>query len=98
MQVARSAKAHRPAQHSRAAELQLARFQHDSLVQRMMVRALALADENSEQHRIAWDLHNYTPRFSAAAATSPIDTDTRPRITEPAASNTAGSHSPACIR
>src|ERR1700683_5670431 len=98
MQMARLAEAHRAAQPRRAAELKLARLQHDRLVQRMMIRALALADINSQQHRFAWDSHCYTPRLSAAAATYPIDTDRMHRITEPAAFSTAGIHSPACIR
>src|SRR5208282_1364922 len=98
MQMARSAEAHRAAQHRRTAELKFARLQHDRFVQRLVVRAFALADENSQQHRIAWDLHRYTPRLSAVAATYPIDTDTRHRITEPAAFIAAGIHSPACIR
>src|SRR5271156_5333833 len=98
MQMARSTEAHRAAQHRRAAELKLARLQHDRFVHWLMIRAFALADKNSQQHRIAWDLHGYTPRLSAAAATYPIDTDTRHRRTEPAAFITAGTHSPACIR
>src|SRR5271156_1271207 len=84
MQMARSAEAHWAADHGRAAQLKFARLQHDRLVERMRARAFALADKNSEQHRIAWDLHRYTPRLIAVAAMYPSHTDSMHKITEPA--------------
>ena len=51
------AETHRPAQHGRAGEMPLARFEHDRFVKRLMFPPVAFADEDPQQHRVFWDLH-----------------------------------------
>ena len=48
------------AQHGGAGQMQLARLQHDRLVQRQLLELVVLAEEDAQQHRVAWDLHGHT--------------------------------------
>src|SRR3989442_201661 len=50
VQPTRLAEAHSPAQHSRASEVQFARFEHDSIVERLVSTAVDFTDGDEQQH------------------------------------------------
>jgi hypothetical protein len=58
MQPAREPVAHRPAQHRGPGKLQLARLEHDGFVERPALEPVGLTDENPQQHRFAWHVHD----------------------------------------
>ena len=57
MQPAGFSKTHRPAQHGRARQMHFARLEHDGLVERLMLPAIAFADENAEKNGVLGNLH-----------------------------------------
>src|SRR3989442_4709029 len=57
VQPTRLAEAHWPAQHGRASQVHFARFEHDGFVARLVMPAVALADESAQQDRVVGNLH-----------------------------------------
>src|SRR5262245_33720223 len=98
--MARIAEAHRAAQHCRASEMHLARFEHDRLVERLMARLVVLANENAEQHGIAGERHGQIHLMALidAARVCPSQTANRQSTTEPTILPPACSHSLSCTR
>src|SRR5689334_25270523 len=94
------AEAHRAAQHRGAGQMQLARLEHDGLVERPAVGLVVLADEDAEQRLLARDLHDQAPFIALrlAAAMWPSHTATKQRTTEPAMLPPAETHCPSCTR
>src|SRR6185503_15499221 len=62
VQAARMAKAHRAAQHRGAGEMLRPRLEDDRLIERQMLMAVVLADEDAQQRRWAGELHGVTLR------------------------------------
>ena len=54
---ARVSEAERSAQHGGPGEMHLARFQHDRLVERLVVGLVVLADKDAQQHGVTGKLH-----------------------------------------
>src|SRR6185437_4974706 len=70
------AEAHGSPQHGGAGQMLLTRLQNDRLAQRLSIRAVILADENTKQHSLFRDLHCQSPfkRLSRAASAYPSQT------------------------
>ena len=45
-------KTHRSAQHGRAGQMQFARLEHDRLIKRLMMPAIAFAEKDSQENRV----------------------------------------------
>src|SRR5260221_4029491 len=87
VQHAGAAKPKRPAQHGRAREMNLARPEHDRLVERPAIGLVVLANENSEQGGFLRNLHVRSPsRSQTDRAIDPRRRDPAPAL----ASETAG--------
>ena len=90
------------AQHRGAGELQLAGLQHDGFVQRLMLKFVVLAEENSEQDGVPGYLHASAPFYFIAlirlASTTPTHTAIRQSATERPILAPARNHSPSFTR
>src|SRR5579871_4375690 len=100
VQPARFAEAHRPAQHGGAGEVQFARFQYDRFIERLRAGLVVLADEDTEQQGLLWDLHGQLPfrRLRRFAVTWPSQTASNQPTTETMILISAAERFPACSR
>ena len=81
--AARGAEAHRPAQHGRAGEMQFARLEHDRLVERLVLPAIAFADKNAQERGVFRKLHMLClTRTNISASARPSQTATRQQTSE----------------
>src|SRR6478609_7259864 len=94
------AEAHRSAQDSGAGKMHLARFEHDRLVERLVVSLVILADEDAQENGVAGERHGqiHFNELIEAASTKPNHTATRQARTERATLAPASRHSPSCTR
>ena len=62
MQPAGMSKSHRPAQHRRPGEMDIARFEHNGFIKRPALRAsVVFADEDAQEHCVAREGHDLRP-------------------------------------
>ena len=97
---ARVSEAERSAQHCGPGEMHLARFQHDGLVERLVIGLVILADKDAQQHGVTGKLHRqiHFKELIEAASTKPNHTATRQATTETAMLAPASHHSPSWTR
>ncbi len=98
--VAGMAEADVSAQHGRAAEMHFAGFEDDRLVQRQMLKPVVLAEEDLQQHGVAWNLHAQAPFIILrdAASTKPAQTPIRHSTTDRTTLPPARKNSPSFMR
>jgi hypothetical protein len=55
--------AHGTAQHRGACQTVLSRGQYNRLIERLALKAMIFANEDTQEHSVFWKLHDYLPFF-----------------------------------
>ena len=69
MQPAGMSESHRPAQHRRPGEMDIARFAHDRFVKRSALAPVVFADEDAQEHCVAREGHDLRPYYAPSGET-----------------------------
>src|SRR2546423_14044735 len=97
MHPAGFAEADRTAQRRGTGQMHFARLQDDRFVERAMLVAVALADENAQQRGFVWNFHA-SYRLRVAAQRWPAQTAPRQRTTARITVDAARNQSPFTVR
>src|SRR5579872_6754608 len=99
MQAAGVSKSHGTAQDRAAAQVHLAGFQHNRLIERRMLPPVVFTDKNPQQDGFAWNLHRGAyPSLKLVANACPSHTPNRHNSTEAPTFDAALSHCPSRAR